>query len=472
MTELHLPWLELAVLVPLLGAAWVARLQNPTAARRRAVVCCCLTLVAATAAWQDFRAVHVAEATGLGHVPRRLTGHDLLVLDRFSAPLLPLTALLYLLTTLATLGAKVQRFSFSRALVSEAVVLAALGTREPWLVVGLLSAETAFPWLELRARGRPTRVFALHMALFIAMLLAGQTLQAVAAGNDLAAGWAVLLLLAAVCVRSGLAPAHCWVTDLFDRASFGTALLFVTPLAGAYAAVRLVLPAAGEGLLHVLGCMALATAVYAAGMTLVQKEARRFFCYLFLGHSALVLVGLGTATPLGLTGALCVWLSVSLGLTGLGLSLRALEARHRRLALDRFHGLYEHTPALAVCFLLTGLASVGFPGTFGFWSNELLVDGAVVTYRYVGMAVIVAAALSGIAVVRVYFLLFTGTRHISTVPLRIGRRERVAVLIVVTLILGGGLFPRPAVNSRRAAATHLLENARSRPALKPLRTAP
>jgi NADH-quinone oxidoreductase subunit M len=48
------------------------------------------------------------------------------------------------------------------------------------------------------------------------------------------------------------------------------------------------------------------------------------------------------------------------------LSLRALEARHRRLSLAGFHGLYEHTPALAVCFLLTGLASVGFPGTFGF----------------------------------------------------------------------------------------------------------
>src|SRR5262249_718473 len=148
----------------------------------------------------------------------------------------------------------------------------------------------------------------------------------------------------------------------------------------------------------------LATAVYAAGMALVQREARRFFCYLFLSHSALVLVGLGTATALGLTGALCVWLSVSLALTGLGLSLRALQARHRRLSLTGFPGLYEHTPALAVCFLLTGLASVGFPGTFGFWSNELLVDGAVETYPPVGVAVIFAAALSGVALVKVYFV--------------------------------------------------------------------
>jgi ABC-type dipeptide/oligopeptide/nickel transport system ATPase component len=32
---------------------------------------------------------------------------------------------------------------------------------------------------------------------------------------------------------------------------------------------------------------------------------------------------------------------------------------------------------LAVCFLLTGLASVGFPGTLGFVGSEMLVDGAV-----------------------------------------------------------------------------------------------
>ena len=68
------------------------------------------------------------------------------------------------------------------------------------------------------------------------------------------------------------------MTDLFEHASFGTALLFVTPGMGAYAAVRLVLPVAGDGILHGMGWVSLATAAYTAGMALVQKEARRFFC--------------------------------------------------------------------------------------------------------------------------------------------------------------------------------------------------
>jgi NADH-quinone oxidoreductase subunit M len=190
----------------------------------------------------------------------------------------------------------------------------------------------------------------------------------------------------------------------------------------------------------------------------VQREARRFFCYLFLSHSALVLVGLELATPIGLTGALCVWLSIGLALGGFGLTLRALEARRGRLMLTDFQGLYDQAPNLAICFVLTGPASVGFPGTFGFVGAELLVDGAVEAYAYVGIAVVVATALNGIAVVKAYFLLFTGTRRRSSISLQSRGRERFAVLTLAGLILAGGVVPQPQVASRALAAAELLRD--------------
>ena len=119
------------------------------------------------------------------------------------------------------------------------------------------------------------------------------------------------------------------MTNLFDHASLGTSLLFFTPMVGAYAAVRLVLPIAPEWVLHAIAYLSLVTASYAAGMALVQRDAGRFFCYLFLSESSLVFVGLETASPIGLTGALCVWLSVGLSLAGFGLTLRSIEARSR-----------------------------------------------------------------------------------------------------------------------------------------------
>jgi NADH-quinone oxidoreductase subunit M len=192
-------------------------------------------------------------------------------------------------------------------------------------------------------------------------------------------------------------------------------------------------------------------------MANIQREARRLFAFVFLSHASLVLVGLELHTELSMTASLCLWFSVILSLAGFGLTLRALESRFGRLSLSEFHGLYEHTPTLAVFFLLTGLAAVGFPGTLGFISTELLVDSAVGQSRYVGVCVVAAAALNGIAIVRAYFLLFTGARHASTVSLAIRPRERLAVLTLSALILGGGLFPQPGVTTRHRAAVEILK---------------
>jgi NADH-quinone oxidoreductase subunit M len=267
---------------------------------------------------------------------------------------------------------------------------------------------------------------------------------------------AIAMLIAAVLVRSGSVPVHCWMTDLFEKASFGMALLYVTPMAGAYAAVRLVLPVAPDWALRTIAIVSLTTAVYSAGMALVQREARRFFCYLFLSHSSLVLVGLEVATPIGLTGGLCVWISVVMSLAGFGLTLRALEARTGRLSLADYHGLQEHMPGLAAFFLLTGLASIGFPGTVGFIGAELLVQGAVGVYPYVGTLVVLAAALNSIAVLHAYFRLFAGTEHTASISLKARLSERIAVLTLSALILGGGLVPQPGVSSRYHAASEII----------------
>ena len=220
--------------------------------------------------------------------------------------------------------------------------------------------------------------------------------------------------------------------------------------------VRLVLPVAPEWVLQGLGLVSLLTALYAAGMATIQQDARRFFAFLFLSHASLVLVGLELHTSVSLTGALALWFSVALSLSGLGLTLRAIEARIGTLTLDRFHGLYEHSPALAVCFMMTGLASVGFPGTLGYIATDLLVEGAIEANLALGLIVVITTALNSIAIVRAYFLIFTGTRHRTAVSLAITGRERFAVLTLAALILGGGIIPQIHIASRHRAAEALL----------------
>jgi NADH-quinone oxidoreductase subunit M len=459
-SALHLPWLELAVVIPLAGSIWIGWLRDPDAARVRSLVVMGAALLCAAGAWIDYHFCETTVARDGWDMLSRLTGSPVLVLDAVSAPLLPLGALLYFLTALSTARTKARRFSFATALLAEAILLATVCCREPWGVIALLALGTVPPGLELAARGRPTRLYGLHMALFVGLLAGGWWLLQSGTGAGLSSA-GIAMLIAAVLLRSGIAPFHTWVPQLFEHATFGTALLTVTPMLGAYAAVRLVLPIAPDWALRSIAVVSLATAVYAAGMALVQREARRFFCYLFLSHSALVLVGLETATPISLTGALSLWLSVGLALGGFGLTLRSMEARAGRLSLDRFHGYYQHTPLLAAFFLLTGLASVGFPGTFGFVGTELLVEGAVQAFPLVGVTVVIAAALNGIAVLQVYFRVFTGTRHASTISLRGRPRERIGVLALTVLILGGGLFPQWGIQERHEAAIQIVRSRRT-----------
>jgi NADH-quinone oxidoreductase subunit M len=267
---------------------------------------------------------------------------------------------------------------------------------------------------------------------------------------------AILPLLVAILIRCGSVPLHCWLPDWMEHASFGNALLFVTPLIGVYAACRLVLPIAPVEVLQGLSTLSVITAFYAAGIAIVQTRARRFFAYVCLSHASLIMAGLQMYTQLSMTGALALWMSVSLSLTGFGLTLRALEARFASISLARARGLYDHAPGLAICFLLTGLASVGFPGTLGFVAGEMIVDGAVEWNPLLGLGLIATAALNGIAVVRAYALLFMGPPHVSTIALGMSARERIAVLIVAALILGGGLLPQPGIASRHKAAMELM----------------
>ncbi|QDV66780.1 NAD(P)H-quinone oxidoreductase chain 4 1 [Rosistilla carotiformis] len=463
MPELHFPWIEVSILVPLFGALWIHLLGNRETVLQHAIAICGVTLALTVGELVDFVSIGSFEAHDHWLFLDWLFQRDIFVVDELSAFQLPLAALIFLVTVMSTLRTKAPRFSLKLTLISETLVLATFSCRSSWTLIGLLIAGTIPPYLELRRRQRCTRIYVLHMAVFAMLLVVGfGWLNRVEAGSSqvLIAG---ALLTAAALLRSGIFPLHLWMTDLFEKATFGTAILFTTPLVGAYAVMRLVLPMAPSWALQSIAVLSLVTAVYGGAMALIQREARRMFCFLLLSQSSLVLVGLELVTPIGLTGALCLWLSVGLSLTGFGITLRCIEARISRVSLADFHGLCRQMPMLAGFFLLTGLASIGFPATVGFVGMELLIEGAVEVYPLVGTMVVIAAALSGITVLFAYFRIFTGHHNRTLVPMHARPAERVAVLIVTLLILGGGLVPQPGVASRYHAAEALTRQRQTNP---------
>jgi len=269
-----------------------------------------------------------------------------------------------------------------------------------------------------------------------------------------------LIVLAAL-VRKGIIPFHAWVPEVFDHGRLGPAILFSAPQVGAYMTVILIVPRASPEMLRTIAVLALGTAVYGAALALVQTSARRACGYLFMSQSALVMAGLDCTSVSALAGGLLVWLSAGLAFGGLARCVLVLEARRGRLDLTTYHGGYQRMPLLAISFLAMGLACTGFPGTFGFVGQELLVDGAVDAFPVMGFAVVIASALTGLAVVRMYFSLFCGRPDpLGGSSLRFGltRREAWTFVALVIALLGFGVAPRSLVDAQFAASSEILRN--------------
>src|SRR5690348_16519615 len=106
MSELHVPWLEMAILAPVLGASWVGRLRDLDLARKWSVLFSSIALAAAAGAAVDFAFLGAREATDCWSISANLLGRELFVIDQLNSPLLPLVALLYFLTIIAKVRAQ------------------------------------------------------------------------------------------------------------------------------------------------------------------------------------------------------------------------------------------------------------------------------------------------------------------------------------------------------------------------------
>jgi NADH-quinone oxidoreductase subunit M len=389
-------------------------------------------------------------------------GEAIIRVDTLSSVLLPFAAGLWLLTVAVTPRAALDRGGLRRTALASLITLASFLT-ESAVVLLLLSVASVWTFLSALADpahqyqrrivgaylGFSTLLFGLGVALLVRPGAQNTTLET-------AGMW---LIVIAALVRKGIVPFHAWVPEVFDHGRLGPAILFSAPQVGAYMTVVLIVPRASPDMLRMIAILALVTAVYGAALALVQTSARRACGYLFMSQSALVMAGLDCTSASALAGGLLVWLSAGLAFAGLARCVLVLEARRGRLDLTTYHGGYERMPVLATSFLCMGLACTGFPGTLGFVGQELLVGGAIDAFPVMGFTVVLASALTGLAVLRMYFSLFCGRPDaLAHSGLRFGltRREAWTFVALVLALIGFGVVPRPLVDSRFAASDGIL----------------
>jgi NADH-quinone oxidoreductase subunit M len=458
-------WLGILVALPLLviaasyGRVEVERLRQLAVASAIIMVLAALVVTVSPSL-----RVFSIRSSALTWAPGR---EAIIRIDTLSAVLLPFAAALWLLTVAVTPRAALDRGGLRRTAFATLVTLASFLTESAVLLV-LLSVASVWTFLSALAdpaHRRQRRVAAAYLGCSTLIFGAGVALLiAPGAQGTFAETAALWLIVIAALVRKGIVPFHAWVPEVFDHGRLGPAILFTAPQLGAYLTVVLIVPRASPDMLRTIAVLALGTAVYGAALALVQTSARRACGYLFMSQSALVMAGLDCTSVSALAGGLLVWLSAGLAFAGLARTVLVLEARRGRLDLTTYHGGYERMPVLAVSFLSMGLACTGFPGTLGFVGQELLVQGAVDLFPVMGFAVVIASALTGLAVVRMYFSLFCGRPDPLAqqgLPLGLKRREAWTFGALVVVLVAFGVAPRPLIDSRFAASEEILRQRRA-----------
>jgi NADH-quinone oxidoreductase subunit M len=453
-------WLaSLAALPTLVIAASFFRLDLESLRRFAVVAAAAMLLVALVLAVSpQFREFSI-RTDALSWIPG---GEEFVRIDALSAVLLPFSAGLWLLTVAVTPRAALDRGGLRRTAQATLITMASFLTES---AVMLLMLSAASVWTFLSALSDPAhqnqrRIVSVYLGASTLILGVGVVLL-IGPGirNPAIETTAMWLIVIAALVRKGILPFHAWVPEVFEHGRLGPAILFSAPQVGAYVTVVLIVPRASPEMLRVIAMLALGTAVYGAALALVQASARRACGYLFMSQSALVMAGLDCSSVSALAGGLLVWLSAGIAFAGLARCVLVLEARRGRLDLTKYHGGYERMPLLAISFLSMGLACTGFPGTLGFVGQELLVNGAVDAFPVMGFAVVIASALTGLAVLRMYFSLFCGRSDVpshSGMRLGLTRREAWTFVAVVIVLVAFGILPRPLVDSRFAASDDIL----------------
>src|SRR5438094_10668717 len=200
--------------------------------------------------------------------------------------------------------------------------------------------------------------------------------------------WAFPVLFLGFAVLAGVWPLHTWApTGHVAAPTAGSMLLAgIVMKLGAYGGLRVamnIFPQGFQGWSKWIVVLAVVGIVYAAAVALRQRDLKFVIGYSSVSHMGFVLLGLGAATALSVSGAVLQMFSHGVIAALLfAVAGRMIYRRTHTRDLDALAGLnLSHAlPFAAFTFVIASAASMGIPGFSGFAAEITILIGAWKAY--------------------------------------------------------------------------------------------
>ena len=344
------------------------------------------------------------------------------------------------------------------------------------------SLEAAFKYIVISAIGALFVLFA--VGLFYAQYNA---LNMATIASVLTFGFldkiALVLLIAALGMKAGLAPMHMWLPDSYGEAPASvTFILVAATQASLYGVLRILFTVYGNAFTNIASVfssaiihwfiigLALITILIGVIMALIQTDFKRLIAFAAVAEIGYIFLGIGVGlTSLGvgygktaLEGGVFHIMNDAFDIGLLFLVAGAVYYATKETSLNKMGGLARNMKYTAIFFIVGLLAVSGLPPFNGFVSKLLIYESTFQLNPIIAIIAILASILLLAIFVKVFYSVFMGPelpnlKNVKEVP----KSMLVAMGAIVVIIIIFGLFPNLIINNIVQPATNALINSSS-----------
>jgi NADH-quinone oxidoreductase subunit M len=276
-------------------------------------------------------------------------------------------------------------------------------------------------------------------------------------------GWVMGAFFLAFAVKMPIFPFHTWQPKTYYTAPTAGVILLsgIMSKMATYGLIRWVLPMVPQGIFtygHIAITLSVISIIYASCISIIQKDYKYLIAYASIAHLGLISAGILAANAQSLQGALMEMLSHAINTVGLFVVYDIIVKRTGTSEMSKLGGIRSIDSSFAFMFFIIVLSVVALPFTTGFVGEFLLILGLFQNSPILASVAGLSIILGVVYMFRSFQTMMLGETTAATLSLpKLTLQEKSTLYIVVILIIGFGVYPKPILAITENTIKTLLE---------------
>ena len=251
------------------------------------------------------------------------------------------------------------------------------------------------------------------------------------------------LILAGFLVNAAAPPIHAWLPDAYPEATVtgGVILSAYTTKTAVYTLVR---GFPGWEILIVVGCI---MTIYGIIYALLENDMRRILAYSIINQVGFMVVGVGIGTMMSINGTVAHAFCHIIYKALLWMSAGSVLYMTGKSKCTDLGGLYKTMPWTLIFGAVGALSISSFPGTSGFTSKSLIIEGAVhqhLLWVWLILEIASAGVFLHAGIKFPYFVFFAKDKGLR--PGETNKSMLAAMAFMAFMCIFLGVYPKPLYN--------------------------